>query len=141
MKRCVRCGRTLPASPAYFGLDKRRPDGLDGRCRSCERARKRKGKYIDVCGLELSPENELKVERVIAARCTACDDKSHCQDTFVCRICGNRRLVCFHQQGDTAVCDDCYEVFHMPDGWADELYDTIPELRERHRRWRSRVLD
>lgn len=38
-KDCPKCGRSLPLSA--FGLDVRKPDGLDPRCKSCESARKR----------------------------------------------------------------------------------------------------
>ncbi|WGH21419.1 HNH endonuclease [Arthrobacter phage Emotion] len=36
---CPKCGETKPVSE--FGVDARKPDGLDPRCKACEASRKR----------------------------------------------------------------------------------------------------
>lgn len=38
-KDCPKCGRALPLSA--FGVDSRKPDGLEDRCRECEAGRAR----------------------------------------------------------------------------------------------------
>jgi hypothetical protein len=74
--------------------------------------------------------------------CRACDDRSRCRETFICRLCRRRLNACAHRVGGLdgcerwpSWCNECWERLYLPPGWDEDTPDAAKRRRRKETTW------